>query len=123
MTPVRTESSDAKFATKSLRAQIHEAGPNPSMKKNRRLLVSIPRYFITALLRPRPPSRGADAGLLLLYVGTTVRIRYTIPVPRNAACGVREPAVKAPGGRAARHRSIGVLPFDAQSRAGSGRST
>ena len=99
------------------------------MKKNRRLLVSIPRYFITALLRPRPPSRGADAGLLLLYVGTTVRtygtygIRYTIPVPRNAACGVREPAVKAPGGRAARHRSIGVLPFDAQSRAGSGRST
>ena len=115
MTPVRTESSDAKFATKSLRAQIHEAGPNPSMKKNRRLLVSIPRYFITALLRPRPPSRGADAGLLLLYVGTTVRIRYTIPVPRNAACGVREPAVKAPGGRAARHQSIRVLPFDALS--------
>ena len=99
------------------------SGQKASMKKNRRLLVSIPRYFITALLRPRPPSRGADAGLLLLYVGTTVRIRYTIPVPRNAACGVREPAVKAPGGRAARHRSIGVLPFDAQSRAGSGRST
>ena len=70
MTPVRTESSDAKFATKSLRAQIHEAGPNPSMKKNRRLLVSIPPYFIIAMLRARPPSRGADAGILCWHHGT-----------------------------------------------------
>ena len=30
-----------------------------------------------------------------------------------AACGVREPAVKAPGGRAARQQSIGALPFKA----------
>ena len=55
--------------------------------------------------------------------------RYTygtygiIPVLRNAACGVREPAAKAPGGRAARQQSITALPFDAQSRSGSGRST
>ena len=31
--------------------------PKPSMKKNRRLLVSIPPYFTIALLRPRAPRR------------------------------------------------------------------
>ena len=38
--------------------------------KNRRLLVSIPPYFIIAMLRARPPSRGADAGILCWHHGT-----------------------------------------------------
>ena len=78
MTPVRTESSDAKFATRAYELKSDKPrGQNLVGNKNRRLLVSTivgfyPRYFSSSQLHPGRASRGADAGLLLLcwYHGT-----------------------------------------------------
>ena len=78
--------------------------PKPSMKKNRRLLVSIPPYFTIAMRRARPPSRGADAGILCWYHGT-----YTLYHTSTSQRGVRRARAcrqspRRPGSAPAKHR-------------------